>query len=184
MLYYRYKVHAQSAYPKANIKKRSHPISKQDDIKKITKFQSYPFPMQYLGCPVYCGRKKVVYYNNMVAKVVNKVQGWQTKYLSYGGKAVLIKSVLQSLPLQLLSVVQPSKGVLKQMEKIMANFFWGKDDNRYKKCWKTWGDLCLPGQEGEVGFRSLQDICNSFWTKLWWNFRTQNTLLKEFLEAK
>ncbi|XP_019239873.1 PREDICTED: uncharacterized protein LOC109219861 [Nicotiana attenuata] len=39
-------------------------------------------------------------------------------------------------------------------------------------------------KEGGVGFRALQDIYNSFAAKMWWNFRTKNSLLTEFLEAK
>ncbi|XP_019266683.1 PREDICTED: uncharacterized protein LOC109244105 [Nicotiana attenuata] len=154
------------------------------DISRITGFSYCQFPMIYLGCPIYVGRKKVVYFNNMVAKVANRMQGWQGRLLSYGGKAVLIKSVLHALPLHLLAVVHPPKTVLNQIDKIIANFYWGKEDSRNKRHWIAWSYLCFPVQEGGVGFRSLQDTCNAFSAKLWWNFRTQNTLLKKFLEAK
>lgn len=126
----------------------------------------------------------MIYFNTMVSKVASRMQGWQGKMLSFGGKAVLIKSVLQALPLHLLSVLHPLKTVLHQIEKIIANFFWGKEDNRNKRHWKSWSDLCYPFLEGGAGFRSMEDISNAFAAKLWWNFRTQNTLLREFLEAK
>lgn len=63
-------------------------------IKQITSFSHCHFPMQYLGCPIYICIKKMVYFNDMVAKVSKRMQGWQGKLLSYDGKAVLIKSVL------------------------------------------------------------------------------------------
>lgn len=54
----------------------------------------------------------MVYFNNMVAKVSNRMQGWQGRLLAYGGKAVLIKYVLHALLLHLLFVVHPPKIVL------------------------------------------------------------------------
>lgn len=62
----------------------------------------------------------------MVAKVANIMQGWQGRFLSHGGKVVLIKSVLQSIPLHLLSVVHPPKTVLSQIDKITSTFSRGR----------------------------------------------------------
>lgn len=97
----------------------------------------------------------------MVAKVSNRMQGWQGRLLSAGGKAILIKYVLHALPLHLLSVLYPSKIVLSQIDKIIANFFWGKMDDKNKYHWKSWENLCFPTHEGVAGFRSLQDICKA-----------------------
>lgn len=60
----------------------------------------------------------------MVSKVVSKILGWQSKILSYGGRATIIKHVLQSLPIHILSVVSPPTTTLKQIKSIIANFFW------------------------------------------------------------
>ncbi|XP_070026250.1 uncharacterized protein [Nicotiana sylvestris] len=138
------------------------------DIRNILCCPHYQFPMQYLGCPIYAGRKKVVYFNGMVAKFSNRLKGWPGKLLSFGGKVVLIKSILTgtALPLHLFSVLHPPKTALLQAEKIMASFFWGKDNDKKKHHWITWEKLCFPTMEGGVGFRS------------------QKSLLKEFLEAK
>ncbi|XP_070020448.1 uncharacterized protein [Nicotiana sylvestris] len=50
------------------------------------------------------------------------------KLLSVGGRATLIKHILQSQPIYLLSVVEPPKPVFKQLETYMARFFWGSDE--------------------------------------------------------
>lgn len=47
--------------------------------------------MTYLGCPIYSGRQRIIYYSGLLAKVIARINGWQTKMLSYGGKAVLVK---------------------------------------------------------------------------------------------
>lgn len=69
--------------------------------------------MTYLGCPTYIGRQRAIYYSDLVSKVLNSITGWQTKMLSYGGRVVLVKHVLQSLPIHLLSFVCPLKTTLK-----------------------------------------------------------------------
>lgn len=154
------------------------------DIYRITGFSYCQFSMLYLRFPIYVGRKKIVYFNNMVSKVANRMQGWQGRFLSYGGKAIPIKSMLHALPLYLLSVVHPPKIVLNQIDKNIAKVFGGKEDSRYKRHWKAWSGLYFPVHEGGADFRSLQDTCSAFSAKLLWNFRTKHTLLKEFLESK
>ncbi|XP_075085103.1 uncharacterized protein LOC142168333 [Nicotiana tabacum] len=94
-----------------------------NQTKQITGYNHCQFPMQYLGCPIYTGRKKVIYFNNMVVNIAKRLQGWQGKFLSYSGKAVLIKSILQAIPLHILSVVHPPKATFYQIEKIISNFF-------------------------------------------------------------
>ncbi|KAG5610683.1 hypothetical protein H5410_021964 [Solanum commersonii] len=39
-----------------------------------------------------------------------------------------------------------------------------------KFCWDT---LCLPKLEGGVGFRSIFDVSNALFCKLWWNLRSK-----------
>lgn len=58
------------------------------------------------------------------------------------------------------------------------------DGNKNKKYWIAWMDLCFPVEEGGAGFKSLTDTCSAFSAKMWWKFRTQKSLLKDFLEAK
>ncbi|KAF3617049.1 hypothetical protein FXO38_34217 [Capsicum annuum] len=66
----------------------------------------------------------------------------------------------------------------------MANFFWGDTQGKNKHHWLKWSDLCYPTKEGGMGFKSIQNSCDAFAAKNWWNFRTGNSLLKSFLEAK
>ncbi|XP_055821479.1 uncharacterized protein LOC129890016 [Solanum dulcamara] len=63
-----------------------------DRVVSITGYKCTHGPMTYLGCPLYIGRQRVIYFTSIVAKVIAKIQGWQTKMLSYGGRATLIKS--------------------------------------------------------------------------------------------
>ncbi|XP_070049508.1 uncharacterized protein [Nicotiana tomentosiformis] len=61
----------------------------------------------------------------MVNSIVKKLNGWHGKLLSYGGKVILIKNVLQAIPTYSLSAMCPPKATFKLIEKHLANFFLG-----------------------------------------------------------
>lgn len=58
------------------------PLDYIHDVENVTGFSQLKFPFQYLGCPIYRRKKKIVYFNNMVAKVSHKLQGWLGNFLS------------------------------------------------------------------------------------------------------
>ncbi|XP_060184706.1 uncharacterized protein LOC132614307 [Lycium barbarum] len=111
------------------------------------------------SCPIYHGRKKISYLSDIAKAVVNKIKGWQGSMLASGGKATLIKHVLQSQTIHTMAVISPPKNVLSQLEKYFSKFFWGQADNKNKYHWSSWKKMCYPTEEGGVGLKSLEDIC-------------------------
>ena len=53
---------------------------------------------KYLGLPQEVTRKKAEMFKYIVDKVREKTQGWSKKFLSSGGKEVLLKFVALALP--------------------------------------------------------------------------------------
>ncbi|XP_060210552.1 uncharacterized protein LOC132637489 [Lycium barbarum] len=53
-----------------------------------------------------------------------------------------------------------------------------------RRHWSSWLNLCKPKEEGGVGFRSLFDVSESLCAKLWWKFRTTNTLWANYMWIK
>lgn len=70
------------------------------------------FPFIYLGCPIFHMRKKKDFYQTIMNIINTKLQGWKEKMLSYGGRAVLIKHALQSIPIHCLSVMNSPGNVM------------------------------------------------------------------------
>ncbi|XP_059302171.1 uncharacterized protein LOC132054125 [Lycium ferocissimum] len=153
-------------------------------IKNVTGYKHKEFPFIYLGCPIYIGRKLIATFNDSVTKVVRKISGWQGKLLSVGGKAILIKHVLQYQPIYLLAVLKPPNEIFLQIERYMTRFFWGSTDEKMKRHWSSWAKMCYPIEEGGLGFKRLKDISEALAMKRWWRFRTENTLWAEFLKIK
>ena len=81
------------------------------------------FPFRYLGIPM--NHKKL---NNKDWKVVEdrfqeKMSNWKGKLLYYGGRLVLINSVLSSLAMFMMSFFEVPKGILKKLDFYRSAFF-------------------------------------------------------------
>lgn len=65
----------------------------------------------------------MIYFSDLASKVVARIVGWQSKILSFGGKAILFMHVLQSLPTHLLSTISSYSTTINQILSLMADFF-------------------------------------------------------------
>ncbi|KAL0439633.1 UNVERIFIED_CONTAM: hypothetical protein Slati_2446300 [Sesamum latifolium] len=92
-------------------------------IKAITGFTMKALPINYFGAPLYKGNKRKSLYVDLIDKVRAKIAGWECCYLSYGGGLQLIKTVLASIPIYLLQVLNPPVGTLQKIEQLFAKFF-------------------------------------------------------------
>ena len=113
-----------------------------------------------------------------------KLAGWKGRLLSHGGRLILIKRVLQILPTHIFAAFTPPKSIINRLERIMANFFWGKGEGGLKYHWVKWDDCCRPTKEGGIGLRKFEDICSAFAVKSWWNLRTSDSLWSSFMRQK
>ncbi|XP_059310014.1 uncharacterized protein LOC132061173 [Lycium ferocissimum] len=154
------------------------------EVERMLGFTRGMFPFKYLGCPIFYSRKRKVYYNDLIKRVKDRLQNWKGRLLSFGGKVVLINSVLQSMPMYLLSAMAPTKYTLNELHKIFARFYWSNNEEGKSRHWSAWLKVCVPKQEGGLGFRSLFDVSKALFTKLWWRFRTSGTLWSTFMWNK
>ncbi|XP_059310243.1 uncharacterized protein LOC132061439 [Lycium ferocissimum] len=135
-------------------------------VRRKTGMRKGSFPFTYLGCLIFYGRRKIVYYESLIKKVMNMVMSSQNRLLSFGGRYILIAHVLQTMPIYLLSAMNPLKGVINQLHKIFAKFFWSNTAGVKGRHWVAWDKMCLPKDEGGLGFRSLHDIAKALFAKL------------------
>lgn len=93
------------------------------------------------------GRKSISHFNDSMARIVRKTNGWQGKLPFIGGRAILIKHVLQSQPLHPLAAMVPPKTIFKQIEKYLGKFYWGTSDEKQNYHWSSWANMCFPKEE-------------------------------------
>lgn len=124
------------------------------------------------------------YYQGLITKVLDKLQALKGKLLSIGGRSVLIAHVIQSIPIHLLSTMNPPKYVINKLHKKFAQFFWSSSIGGNNRHWASRNTLCMPCEEGRISFRSLHDVSKDLFYKLWWNFRTKPSLWSAFMSQK
>lgn len=78
------------------------------------------FPFTYLGCPIFHMSKNKLFYQSIMNKLSSKLLGWKGKILSNGGRAILIKHVLQSIPMYCLSVTNLPLNILHVIQKMFT----------------------------------------------------------------
>ncbi|XP_075087591.1 uncharacterized protein LOC142169604 [Nicotiana tabacum] len=160
------------------------PADKVNTIHLIIEFQRHPFPFTYLGCPIFYSRRKKDFYKNIIFKVQERLSSWNGKLLSIGGRAVLISHVLETMQIHPLSAVNPPPYVINQLHKMFARFYWSNTGNGRARHWASWENLCLSKSERGLGFRSLHDVSTTLFAKLWWNYRTNDSLWFTFMRNK
>ena len=84
-------------------------------------------------------------------KISARIHSWSHKHLTFGGRLTLIKSTLGAIPLHIFQVLEPTKEATKQMESLLAKYFWGSDCDRKATHWISWDQICLPCDEGGFG---------------------------------
>lgn len=67
--------------------------------------------------------KKGLLFHHLTTKIGNKILGWQSKLLSVGRRLILIKHVLQSIPMNILAALDPLKQVLLHLDRSLRSSF-------------------------------------------------------------
>lgn len=77
----------------------------------------------YLGLLSLVGRNKREILGFIKNRVINRVQSWKHKFLTKAGKEVLLKNVIQAIPLHVMSVFLLPSEMVNEIERVM-NAFW------------------------------------------------------------
>jgi hypothetical protein len=83
---------------------------------------------KYLGLPTIVGADRSDCFLHFVERVLERIKGWKEKLLSVGGKEILIKAILQDIPVYAMSAFLLPKNICKKITDIISQFWWGDDD--------------------------------------------------------
>ncbi|KAL0454800.1 UNVERIFIED_CONTAM: hypothetical protein Slati_0819200 [Sesamum latifolium] len=75
--------------------------------------------------------------------------------------------VLQAIPNYAMSYFRFSDSVLRELESFLADFFW-QGGNVAKIHWIAWHKMCLPKEQGGLGFKRLKEFNLALLTKQAW----------------
>ncbi|XP_024045337.1 uncharacterized mitochondrial protein AtMg00310-like [Citrus sinensis] len=131
------------------------------------------------------GRKSKSFFNDVKLRVLNKIQGWQHKFFSSGGKEVLIKVVAQAVPTFAMSVFKILLGLCEEIQKEVAKFWWGTDGKKKGIHWRSWEKLSKAKIRGGMGFRDLSSFNQALVAKQGWRIiHNPNSLVSRVMKAR
>jgi hypothetical protein len=114
------------------------------------------FPFRYLGIPMHYRKLNNKDCEKIEERIEKKLSSWKGKYLSVGGRLVLINSILTSLPMFMLSFFEIPKGVLEKIDYFRSRFFWQNDSQKKKYRLTKWSIICQPKDQGGLGIQNLE----------------------------
>jgi hypothetical protein len=91
-------------------------------VKQHLNIQTEAFSEKYLGLPTTVGKLISDAFEYITESARSSVNGWAKKNLSYPGKEVLIKSVIQAKPIHGMSYFLLSKGSCTKFTSVMGRF--------------------------------------------------------------
>ncbi|CAJ2667177.1 unnamed protein product [Trifolium pratense] len=115
-------------------------------------------PFLYLGLPIGGDPRRLCFWEPVLDRLNNRLSGWRSRFLSIGGRLVLLKSVLTSLPVYALSFFKAPSGIISSIESILIKFFWGGSEDIRKVSWINWNTICLRKEYGGLGVRQLREF--------------------------
>ena len=75
-------------------------------------------PFLYLGLSIGGDPRRLAFWDPVLNTIKARLRGWQSRFLSFGGRLVLLKSVLTSLHVYALSFFKASSGIISSTESI------------------------------------------------------------------
>jgi hypothetical protein len=113
-------------------------------------------PFLYSGLSIGGDARHLSFWTALVEKIRCKLSSWKSRHLSMGGRLVLIKSVLSSIPVYFLSFFKAPTCIISLIEYTFKAFLWGGSKESRKINWIKWDKICLSKEEECMGVRRVK----------------------------
>ena len=103
-------------------------------------------------------------------RVRRRLALWKCQYISKGGRLILIKSTMASMPLYQISLFRIPKSVAWRLEKLQRDFLWGGGNLERKVYLVNWEVVCTEKEKEGLGLRKFVPLNKALLGKWIWRF--------------
>ena len=135
------------------------------------------YPFLYLGLPIGANPSSQLVWEPLITKFKSKLAKWAQRDISMAGKITLINSVLNALPIYLLSFFKIPQKIVQRLISLQRNFLWGGDNDHKKIPWVKWADICLPKTDGGLGIKDISKFNVALMGRWIWAFASDQQQL-------
>ena len=112
--------------------------------------------MKYLGLPLSVKRLKIIHYQPLEDKIAGQLTPWVGRHIASAGRAVLVKSVLTTIAIYYMTVLDLPMVVKNKIDALRRAFLWaGCDKVTGGKCKINWEQVCKSKMHGALGILNL-----------------------------
>ncbi|CAL1369899.1 unnamed protein product [Linum trigynum] len=127
-------------------------------------------PPKYLGYPLGAKLNVISFWDPILLNYKKKLESWSSRYLSAGGRLVLLKSVLSNLSGYYFSLFKAPKKVIEDMEKVQRKFLWSGVGDKRKTPLVEWMICKSNRNNGGLGIRDLATFNSAMLCKWLWKY--------------
>jgi hypothetical protein len=142
-------------------------------------------PFKYLGLPVGANPRRASTWEPLLDSLRKRLGAWGNRYVSLGGRVVLLNSVLNAIPIFYLSYMKLPIHVWKKIRRLQREFLWGGRRDKTRIPWIKWDVVCLPKRMGGLGVRDVRVVNISLLAKWRWRLLSNdNAIWKDVIRCK
>jgi hypothetical protein len=131
-------------------------------------------PFTYLGLPLGITKPSVEFFLPIVQRVERRLNG-TADFLDYGGKLLMVKSVLSSLLIFFMCCLDIPVSIKKQIVRYMRHCLWRKKNNDVQSggpALVAWEKIWRPKNQGGLGVLDLSTQNEVLFSKIFTSFLT------------
>jgi hypothetical protein len=146
------------------------PPQVQRHISDILGFKRSSLPSKYLGIPLIDNALRNSSWELLLSSFSKRLSSWTFRALNLPSRLILLKAVLQALPIYTFSALAAPKFVLTTIKSLQRNFIWQGLNKEKKIALVSWEKLCKPKAQGGLGLRDPSIMNKVLSAKIWWRW--------------